>query len=50
MKRILVTGGDGRFAQTLKKIKSNHKFFFRNKKQLDINSINSSNWSKTEQE
>ncbi len=43
MKRILVTGGDGRFAQTLKKIKSNHKFFFRNKKQLDINSINSIN-------
>jgi len=41
MKKILVTGGNGRFAQSLKKIKSNHKFFFRSKTQLDITSINS---------
>ena len=41
MKKILVTGGNGRFAQSLKNIKSNHKFFFRSKAQLDITSINS---------
>tara|TARA_B100001564_G_C20491375_1_gene601825 strand:- start:192 stop:890 length:699 start_codon:yes stop_codon:yes gene_type:complete len=41
MKKILVTGGNGRFAESLKKIKSNHKFFFRSKGQLDITSINS---------
>ena len=36
MKRILVTGGNGRFAQVLKNKKSNFKFIFRNKKQLNI--------------
>ena len=36
LKRILVTGGDGRFANELKKIKSKYKFIFRNKKQLNI--------------
>jgi dTDP-4-dehydrorhamnose reductase len=41
LKKILVTGGDGRFAQELKKIKSNYKFIFRSKKQLDILSIKS---------
>ena len=36
LKKILVTGGDGRFAQELKKINSRYKFIFRNKKQLNI--------------
>ena len=36
MKKILVTGGNGRFAQVLKNKKSNFKFIFRNKKQLNI--------------
>lgn len=41
VKKIIVTGGDGRFAQELKKIKSRFKFIFRNKKQLNILSIKS---------
>ena len=41
MLRIIVTGGDGRFAQELKKVKSKYKFIFRNKKQLNILSIKS---------
>ena len=41
MKKILVTGGNGRFSNELKKIKSNYKFEFRNKKQLNILSIKS---------
>ena len=40
-KKIIVTGGDGRFAKELRKIKSNYKFIFRNKKQLNILSLNS---------
>ena len=36
MKKILVTGGDGRFASELKKIKTKYKFFYLNKKKLDI--------------
>ena len=36
MKRILVTGGEGRFARVLKSKKSKFKFIFRNKKQLNI--------------
>jgi dTDP-4-dehydrorhamnose reductase len=36
MKKILVTGGDGRFANELKKIQTNFQFIFLNKKQLDI--------------
>ena len=36
MKRILVTGGEGRFAKILKNKKSKFKFIFRNKKQLNI--------------
>ena len=36
MKKILVTGGNGRFATELKKIKTKHKFVYLNKKQLDI--------------
>jgi len=41
MKRILVTGGNGRFSQELKKIKSNYHFIFRDKKQLNILSLSS---------
>ena len=41
MLKILVTGGDGRFAKELEKIRSRYKFVFRNKKQLDILSIKS---------
>jgi len=41
MKRILVTGGEGRFAKVLKNKKSKFKFIFRNKKQLNILSENS---------
>ena len=41
LKKIIVTGGSGRFAQELKKVKSRYKFFFRNKKQLNILSIKS---------
>ena len=41
IKKILVTGGDGRFAQELKKNKSKFKFYFRNKKQLNILSATS---------
>ena len=36
MEKILVTGGDGRFATELKKIKTNLKFIYLSKKQLDI--------------
>ena len=36
MKRILITGGEGRFAKVLKNKKSKFKFIFRNKKQLNI--------------
>ena len=39
MKKILVTGGDGRFAKVLKK-KSKNKFVFLNKKKLNILNIN----------
>ena len=36
MKKILVTGGEGRFAKVLKNKKSKFNFIFRNKKQLNI--------------
>ena len=36
MKKILVTGGFGRFAKILKNKKSSYNFIFRNKKQLNI--------------
>ena len=39
MKKILVTGGDGRFAKELKKINDKHQYTFRNKKELNILSI-----------
>jgi len=35
-KKIVVTGGTGRFAQSLKKIKSKYKFIYPKKKSLDI--------------
>ncbi len=43
LKKIIVTGGEGRFARELKKIKTKYKFIFRNKKQLNILSLNSIN-------
>ena len=36
MKKILVTGGESRFAKVLKNKKSKFNFIFRNKKQLNI--------------
>ena len=36
MYKILVSGGNGRFAGELKKIKSKYKFIYRNKNQLNI--------------
>ena len=36
LKKIIVTGGEGRFAKELKKFKSQYNFFFRSKKQLNI--------------
>jgi dTDP-4-dehydrorhamnose reductase len=41
MKKILVTGGDGRFAKELKKIRTKFQFIFLNKKELDICNFNS---------
>ena len=41
MIKILVTGGDSRFAQELKKTKSRYKFIFRSKKQLNFLSLKS---------
>mgnify|MGYP001178384210 FL=1 len=41
MKKILVTGGDGRFASELKKFKNKFKIIFLNKKKLDITSLKS---------
>ena len=41
IKKIIVTGGDGRFAGQLKKIVSKYRFILRNKKQLDILSTKS---------
>jgi len=43
MKKILVTGGESRFAKTLKKTKTQHKLIFKNKKDLNILEINSIN-------
>ena len=36
MKKILVTGGDGRFANELKKIETKYKFVYLNKRQLNV--------------
>ena len=39
-KRIVVTGGSGRFGNYLKNLKTKHKIFFSNKGELDILNIN----------
>ncbi len=39
--KILVTGGDGRFAKELMKAKTRYNFIFRNKKQLNVLSTKS---------
>ena len=39
-KKIVVTGGTGRFAKVLKKIKSNYNFFYPSKKKLNIMNFN----------
>jgi len=36
MKKILVTGGEGRFANELKKIETKYKFVYLNKRQLNV--------------
>ncbi len=41
MKKILVTGGNGRFANELKKNKTNIRFVFKSKKELNICNYNS---------
>ena len=43
MKKILITGGDGRFASELKKVNTKFKLIFCGKKELDICSQNSIN-------
>ena len=40
-KKIVVTGGSGRFAQSLKKIKSKYNFIYPQKKSLDITKVKS---------
>ena len=40
-KKIVVTGGSGRFAQSLKKIKSKYKFIYPKRKSLDISKVKS---------
>ena len=40
-KKIVITGGEGRFAKTLKKNNKNLNLFFPNKKELNILSIKS---------
>ncbi len=39
-KRIVITGGTGRFGNELKKVKTNYRLFFPTKKKLDILKIN----------
>ncbi len=41
MKKIIFTGGNGRFGKVFKKIKSKYKIYFPSKKQLNIEKINS---------
>ena len=41
LKKIIVTGGEGRFAKELKKFRTKYNFIYRNKKQLNILSISS---------
>jgi len=39
--KIIVTGGNGRFAKSLRKIKSKYKFLYTSKKELNILNVNS---------
>ena len=39
MKKIIITGGTGRFGSILKKNKTRHKLFFPNKNELDIKKL-----------
>ncbi len=41
LKKIIVTGGEGRFAKELRKTKSKYNFFFKNKKEFNILSYKS---------
>ena len=41
IKKIVVTGGTGRFGKILKKVKTNHLMMFPNKNELDITNLNS---------
>ena len=41
IKKIIVTGGNGRFGKELQKVKSKYKFTFLDKKKLDIQSTTS---------
>ena len=43
MKKIIVTGGDGRFANELKNHYTKYNFIFLNKRKLDVCSVNSIN-------
>ena len=36
MKKIIVTGGSGRFAKIIRKTKNNFKFIYKNKRELNI--------------
>ena len=40
-KKIVVTGGSGRFGQCLKNFKTNHEMLFPTKKELDILNLRS---------
>ena len=41
MKKIIFTGGNGRFGKIFKKVKSKNNIFFPSKKELNINSVKS---------
>ena len=41
MKKIIFTGGTGRFAKVFKKFKTNYKVYYPNKKNLNINKLDS---------
>ena len=43
LRKIIVTGGNSRFAKELKEIRSKYNFIFRTKKQLNILSTKSIN-------
>ena len=43
MKKIVITGGTGRFAHYLKKIKTKNLLFFPSKKIFDITNVNKIN-------